>query len=203
VAEGAPLLRAYRRNLIEGSNPSLSAIDYKRTFICSKWHSLKSPAFAVFFAICKRLALYKATPFFSNFSPIYTSFLKNTVLEKTKYRALHPHAHIYHYNHYETTPLKRSACRYAVCEEQLDNLLRNQKFVDLYLKGVRFHGIKKASSGNDEAIFDGQLDYLFIDEAGQVATANVVAMVTATKNIILVGDQMKIGQPMKPLLSIA
>ena len=25
VAEGAPLLRAYRRNLIEGSNPSLSA----------------------------------------------------------------------------------------------------------------------------------------------------------------------------------
>ena len=26
MAEGAPLLRAYRRNLIEGSNPSLSAI---------------------------------------------------------------------------------------------------------------------------------------------------------------------------------
>ena len=25
MAEGAPLLRAYRRNLIEGSNPSLSA----------------------------------------------------------------------------------------------------------------------------------------------------------------------------------
>ena len=45
----------------------------------------------------------------------------------------HPHAHIYHYNHYETTALKRLACRYATCEEQLDNLLRNQKFVDLYL----------------------------------------------------------------------
>ena len=44
-----------------------------------------------------------------------------------------PHAHIYHYNHYETTALKRLACRYAVCEEQLDNLLRQQKFVDLYL----------------------------------------------------------------------
>lgn len=42
------------------------------------------------------------------------------------------HAHIYHYNHYETTALKRLACRYAVCEEQLDTLLRAQKFVDLY-----------------------------------------------------------------------
>ncbi|MCY3803114.1 MAG: TM0106 family RecB-like putative nuclease [Gammaproteobacteria bacterium] len=44
----------------------------------------------------------------------------------------HPHAHIYHYNHYETTALKRLSCRYAVCEEQLDALLRTQKFVDLY-----------------------------------------------------------------------
>ncbi len=44
----------------------------------------------------------------------------------------HPHAHIYHYNHYETTALKRLSCRHAVCEEQLDALLRTQKFVDLY-----------------------------------------------------------------------
>lgn len=43
-----------------------------------------------------------------------------------------PNAHIYHYNHYETTALKRLACRYAVAEEQLDNLLRQQKFVDLF-----------------------------------------------------------------------
>ena len=97
-------------------------------------------------------------------------------------------------------------------------------------KGVHFHGIKKANSGNDETNFDGQfirsetqtenmsleadlfagtawtfanphfgsqLDYLFIDEAGQVATANVVAMATATKNIILVGDQMQLGQPIQ------
>ncbi|MBI2784983.1 MAG: AAA family ATPase [Legionella longbeachae] len=39
-----------------------------------------------------------------------------------------------------------------------------------------------------------QLDYLFIDEAGQVAVANVVAMGTAAKNIILIGDQMQLGQ---------
>ena len=45
--------------------------------------------------------------------------------------------------------------------------------------------------------FDNQLDYLFIDEAGQVSTANVVAMSTSTKNIILVGDQMQLGQPIQ------
>ena len=44
----------------------------------------------------------------------------------------HPHAHVYHYNHYETTALKRLSCRYAACEDQLDALLRAQTFVDLY-----------------------------------------------------------------------
>ncbi|MFI3271305.1 MAG: TM0106 family RecB-like putative nuclease [Pseudomonadota bacterium] len=43
--------------------------------------------------------------------------------------------------------------------------------------------------------FEGQLDYLFIDEAGQLSTAHVVGMAGATKNIILVGDQMQLGQP--------
>ncbi|MCL0044517.1 TM0106 family RecB-like putative nuclease, partial [Dehalococcoidia bacterium] len=44
----------------------------------------------------------------------------------------HPSAHIYHYNHYETTALKRLGGRYGVCEEQIDNLLREHKFIDLY-----------------------------------------------------------------------
>lgn len=44
----------------------------------------------------------------------------------------HPDAYIYHYNHYETTALKRLACRYATAEHQLDDLLRRMKFVDLY-----------------------------------------------------------------------
>ena len=45
----------------------------------------------------------------------------------------YPQAYIYHYNHYETTALKRLSCRYAVCEEVLDTLLRQEKFVDLYV----------------------------------------------------------------------
>ncbi|EIJ77001.1 MAG: uncharacterized protein C75L2_00630004 [Leptospirillum sp. Group II 'C75'] len=46
--------------------------------------------------------------------------------------ANHPEAHIYHYNHYEPTALKRLASRYATREAILDDLLRRQKFVDLF-----------------------------------------------------------------------
>lgn len=41
----------------------------------------------------------------------------------------------------------------------------------------------------------GMLDYLFIDEAGQVSVANLIAMSRSAKNIILMGDQMQLGQP--------
>ena len=53
MAEGAPLLRAYRRNLIEGSNPSLSAI-------------IKKPDLRrVFFLLSVLAGLTKATSSFS------------------------------------------------------------------------------------------------------------------------------------------
>jgi uncharacterized protein len=42
---------------------------------------------------------------------------------------------------------------------------------------------------------DQAFDYLFIDEAGQVSVANLIAMSRATSNIILMGDQMQLGQP--------
>ncbi len=44
---------------------------------------------------------------------------------------------------------------------------------------------------------DNKLDYLFIDEAGQVSLANLVAMGTSAKNIVLIGDQMQLGQPIQ------
>jgi uncharacterized protein len=43
--------------------------------------------------------------------------------------------------------------------------------------------------------FDQSFDYLFIDEAGQVSLANVVAMALSARNIVLVGDQMQLSQP--------
>lgn len=45
--------------------------------------------------------------------------------------------------------------------------------------------------------FEQQLDYLFVDEAGQVATANLVAMATSARNMVLLGDQMQLSQPIQ------
>ena len=42
-----------------------------------------------------------------------------------------------------------------------------------------------------------KLDYLFVDEAGQVALANLVAMGVSARNIVLLGDQMQLGQPIQ------
>lgn len=44
---------------------------------------------------------------------------------------------------------------------------------------------------------DQAIDFLFVDEAGQVSLANIVAMGTAARNIVLVGDQMQLSQPIK------
>jgi superfamily I DNA and/or RNA helicase len=43
--------------------------------------------------------------------------------------------------------------------------------------------------------FEQHLAFLFIEEAGQVSLANVVAMGTSAKNIILAGDHMQLSQP--------
>ena len=47
------------------------------------------------------------------------------------------------------------------------------------------------------SIMKDKLDYLFVDEAGQVSVANLVGMSQATKNIVLIGDQMQLSQPAK------
>jgi superfamily I DNA and/or RNA helicase len=41
----------------------------------------------------------------------------------------------------------------------------------------------------------GTLDYLFVDEAGQVSVANLIGMAPAAQNFVLIGDQMQLGQP--------
>jgi uncharacterized protein len=43
--------------------------------------------------------------------------------------------------------------------------------------------------------FIDQLDYLFVDEAGQVSLANMIGMSASCKNIILIGDQMQLANP--------
>ena len=45
--------------------------------------------------------------------------------------------------------------------------------------------------------YETPLDYLFVDEASQVALANLIAISGAAKNIILMGDQMQLEQPIQ------
>lgn len=45
--------------------------------------------------------------------------------------------------------------------------------------------------------FEQKFDYLFIDEAGQVSVANLMAMSTCASNLVLLGDQMQLGQPIQ------
>lgn len=45
--------------------------------------------------------------------------------------------------------------------------------------------------------WEGALDYLFIDEAGQVSLANAVAMARSADNLVLLGDQMQLEQPIQ------
>lgn len=77
-----------------------------------------------------------------------------------------PDLHIYHYNHYEVTALKRLAGAHGTREEELDQLLRDEVFVDLY-KVVReamlisqpSYSIKKVEAfymgSRDTAVTDG------------------------------------------------
>ena len=44
---------------------------------------------------------------------------------------------------------------------------------------------------------DQQFDVLFVDEAGQVALANLVGAGTCARNIVLLGDQMQLSQPVQ------
>jgi predicted RecB family nuclease len=44
---------------------------------------------------------------------------------------------------------------------------------------------------------EAKLDYLFVDEAGQVSVANLLGMAPSARNIVLIGDQMQLSQPVK------
>jgi uncharacterized protein len=63
----------------------------------------------------------------------------------TAHFARHPTAHVYHYAHYEPAALKRLAMRHATMEAELDQMLRDHRFVDLY-RVVR-QGLRASTEG--------------------------------------------------------
>ena len=76
---------------------------------------------------------------------------------------------------------------------ELSNVSWVRGVVDNYL-GQCTGGTAWAFSNGGVA---GSYDYLFIDEAGQVSVANMIGMSRSTNNIILMGDQMQLGQPIQ------
>lgn len=58
----------------------------------------------------------------------------------------------------------------------------------LLFSGTKYHFAKETYNNN-------KLDYIFVDEAGQLTTADIIAIGTAAKNIVLIGDQMQLPQP--------
>ncbi len=77
-----------------------------------------------------------------------------------------PDLHVYHYNHYEVTALKRLAGQHGTREEELDQLLRDEVFVDLLkvvCEGIRIgqpsYGLKKVEAfymdQRDTSVTDG------------------------------------------------
>jgi uncharacterized protein len=69
----------------------------------------------------------------------------------------------------------------------IENVFANEECVDADVLG----GTAWLFSDPD---LDGKLDYLFIDEAGQVSLADAVAMSTCARNVVLVGDPQQLGQ---------
>jgi uncharacterized protein len=80
--------------------------------------------------------------------------------------------------------------------EQIENVTDNKKAI-----GKIASGYCSLIAGTAwlfaDANVDQQLDYLFIDEAGQVSLANLVAVGTSARNIVLLGDQMQLAQPIQ------
>ncbi len=48
---------------------------------------------------------------------------------------------------------------------------------------------------------DEKLDYIFIDEAGQLSIADIVAISLSAKNIVIIGDQMQLSSPISAVHS--
>ncbi len=76
--------------------------------------------------------------------------------------------------------------------EIIEDVFRNQEIYD---------GVWQLVAGTawlfSSMQMDNELDYLFVDEAGQVSLANLTAMGTSSRNIVLIGDQMQLGQPIQ------
>ena len=89
---------------------------------------------------------------------------------------------------------------HCFCTKDTDDEIANNGITVIDNKSIQNHLLAGCVIGTTAWGFCredliGEFDYLFIDEAGQVSVAKLVGMSRATSNIILMGDQMQLGQP--------
>ncbi|MFO8646149.1 TM0106 family RecB-like putative nuclease [Legionella pneumophila] len=95
---------------------------------------------------------------------------------------------------------KEGITGYFACASNTDPAIDDLKISVLenkYIAGFLQAGcvVGTTAWGFSRDDLENAFDYLFIDEAGQVSVANLIAMSKSTSNIILMGDQMQLGQP--------
>ena len=83
----------------------------------------------------------------------------------------------------------------------------NGEFIKTYEKDPIFmDALKETNTGQlfagtkfhlASSYYDQKIDYLFVDEAGQLSLADLISIGNIAKNIILIGDQNQLGQPIK------
>jgi uncharacterized protein len=82
-----------------------------------------------------------------------------------------------------------------------DSLLKGNIINDVFDYGAIEAGLFQLVAGTawlfSRESMDSSLDFLVVDEAGQVSLGNLVAVGTSAKNIVLLGDQMQLGQPIQ------
>jgi uncharacterized protein len=82
-----------------------------------------------------------------------------------------------------------------------DSVFDGEIVEDVYTNAAAIDGDYQLLAGTAWLFADPELesalDYLFVDEAGQVSLANLVAMGASARNVVLLGDQMQLGQPIQ------
>ncbi|WP_247301679.1 TM0106 family RecB-like putative nuclease [Bradyrhizobium sp. 179] len=101
-----------------------------------------------------------------------------------------PDLHIYHFAHYEPAALKRLMGRYATRENEVDNLLRAEVFVDLY--SVVRHAIRAGV----ESYSIKKLEPLYSFERS-VPLDEVAAVLARTQARLEIADSMGVPEPDK------
>jgi uncharacterized protein len=97
--------------------------------------------------------------------------------------------------------------RYKHTKKNPDSQYRNSPFIESYDSNEALYGDDYLLAGGTGWLFAreelaGKFDYLFIDEAGQVALADALALSACAKNVVLLGDPSQlaqVGQGQQPL----